>query len=115
MNQLVADYFQAWINPDVEQRKLGGALDRGDISGVKVHGQRVVVEVKNTAKIDASGFLREAEIERVNDGALAGVVAYKRHGKGKPGDQVVMMTMRDFVAIITGVRPNDEEMETASE
>jgi len=105
MQQLVADYFKKWINDDIEQRKLSGAQDRGDIAGVKVHGQRIAVEVKNTARLDIASFLAEAEVERVNDSALAGVVVAKRTGKGRPEDQLVIMTLADFVAIVTGKRP----------
>ena len=106
MQQLVADYLKQHVNEDIEQRKLSGTADRGDISGVKVHGKRVVLEVKNTARLEIAGFLAEAEVERVNDDALAGVVVAKRVGKGKPEDQIVMMTLADFVAIVTGTRPD---------
>lgn len=106
MQQLVADYLKIHVNEDIEQRKLSGTKDRGDIAGVKVHGKRVVLEVKNTARLDISGFLKEAEVERVNDEALVGVVVAKRVGKGKPEDQIVMMTLADFVAIVTGTRPD---------
>ncbi len=106
MQQLVADYFKAHVNPDIEQRKLSGTKDRGDIAGLKVHGQRIAVEVKNTAQLKLAEFLKEAEQERINDDALAGVVIAKRTGKGKPEDQLVIMTLADFVAIVTGSRPD---------
>lgn len=105
MQQLVADYWKVHIDPDVEQRKLSGTKDRGDISGVKIHGRRIAVEVKNTAKLTVASFLAEAEQERINDDALAGVVIAKRHGKAQPEDQLVIMTLRDFTAILTGTRP----------
>ena len=105
MQQLVADYFKLHVNPDVEQRKLSGTKDRGDIAGVKVHGQRIAIEVKNTSKLQVAEFLKEAERERINDDALAGVVIAKRTGKGKPEDQLVLMTLVDFVALVTGKRP----------
>ena len=105
MQQLVADYWKVHIDPDVEQRKLSGTKDRGDISGIKIHGQRIAVEVKNTAKLTVASFLAEAEQERINDDALAGVVIAKRTGKAQPEDQLVIMTLRDFTAILTGTRP----------
>lgn len=111
MQQLVADYLAKHVNPDIEQRKLSGAKDRGDIGNLKVGGNRLVVEVKNTSKLEVSSFLGEAEQERINDNALAGIVVAKRHGKGKPEDQLVMMTLQDFVAIITGTRPETENEE----
>ena len=45
-------------------------------------------------------------MERGNDDALVGVVAHKRHGVGAPGEQFVTMTLRDFVALLTGERPD---------
>jgi hypothetical protein len=33
------------------------------------------------------------------------VVVVKRRATADPGDQVVLMTMRDLVALLTGVRP----------
>lgn len=104
---LVANYLRAVTGNDgIERRTLTGRYDRGDISGVKLHGQRVAIEVKNTARLDVAGFLAEAEAERVNDSALVGVVVAKRTGKGRPEDQLVIMTLADFAAILTGERPN---------
>ena len=37
--------------------------------------------------------------------ALVGLVVHKRHGKGQAADQWVTMTLADFVALTTGVRP----------
>ena len=101
---LVADYLRAHVDDRIERRRLSGK-DRGDIGGLRHMGARVVVEVKNTARIDLAGWAAEAEIERGNDDAVAGVIISKRHGKGQPGDQWVHMTLRDFVALITGERP----------
>jgi Holliday junction resolvase len=101
----VADYLLAHGFPFADRRVKTGAKDKGDIGGVHVHGQRLVIEAKNTARLELGTWIREAEVERVNDGALAGVVVHKRHGKGKPADQLVTMTLADLVAILTGVRP----------
>ena len=48
--------------------------------------------------------MAEAETQRGNDDALAGVVISKRHGKGDIADQWVHMTMREFVALLLGHR-----------
>lgn len=106
MERLVADYLRDNGFPFADRRVKTGALDRGDVGGVHVHDQRVAVEVKNTAKISLGTWCAEAEVERVNDGALAGVVVHKRHGKGQAGDQWVTLTLRDFTAILTGKRPS---------
>ena len=102
---LIAAYLAAHVDDRIERRTKSGAKDRGDISGLRHMGGRVVVEVKNTARIDLAGWAAEAEIERGNDDAVAGVIISKRHGKGQPGDQWVHMTLRDFVALITAERP----------
>jgi Holliday junction resolvase len=105
MERLVADYFKDNGFPFADRRVKSGAKDKGDVGGVHVHDQRLAIEVKNTAKISLGTWAAEAEVERVNDEALAGVVVHKRHGKGKAGDQWVTMTLADLTAILTGKRP----------
>lgn len=101
----VADYLAEHVDDRIDRRVKTGALDKGDIGGLRVHGQRVVVECKDTARINLGGWASETETERVNDEALAGVFIHKRHGKGQPGDQWVTLTLRDLVSLITGERP----------
>lgn len=101
----LADFLAAHGFPFADRRVKSGARDRGDIGGVVAHGQRVVLEAKNTARVNLGVWAAEAEAERVNDGALVGVVVHKRHGKGSPADQWVTMTLADFVALTTGTRP----------
>lgn len=105
----IAAYLAAHVDDRIERRSKGGNKDRGDISGLRHMGQRVVIECKNTARLDLAGWAAEAEIERGNDDAVAGVIISKRHGKGQPGDQWVHMTLRDFVALLTGSRQHLEE------
>jgi hypothetical protein len=102
---MIADYLKANGFPFADRRVRNGAKDRGDIGGVGVHDQRLVFEAKNTTRISLGSWAAEAETERVNDKALAGVVIHKRHGKGKAGDQWVTLTLADLVAILTGNRP----------
>lgn len=68
-------------------------------------GGRVVVECKDTARPALGPWLREAETERGNDDARVGIVVHKRTGHGAAGDQFVTLSLRDFVALITGERP----------
>jgi hypothetical protein len=103
--RLVADYLAAHVSEFVDRRVKTGGADKGDIGGLRAHGERVVVEAKNHAKLSLGAWLVEAEVERVNDGALVGMVVHKRHGKGKPGDQLVTMTLADLAALIAGKRP----------
>lgn len=92
----------------IERRARHGGKDRGDIAGVRCHGQKVVLELKNVAKQDLPGWVREAHTEAGNDDALVGVVIAKRHGVGDPMRQWVHMEVRDFIALITGQRPEED-------
>lgn len=100
----IADRLAATVDDRIDRRAKTGSKDKGDIGGLRVHGQRVVVECKNTTRVALGVWALEAEAERVNDGALAGIIVHKRHGKGQPQDQWVTMTVADFEAIVTGVR-----------
>lgn len=107
---LIAAYLAEHVNDRVERRARSGAADRGDVSGLRLHpalgGGRLVVEVKSIARVDLAGWAAEAERERRNDGAVAAVTAHKRVGRGAAADQWVTLTMRDLVALLTGVRPD---------
>lgn len=105
LETLIADYLAQHIDDRIERRTKNGNKDRGDLSGLRHMGQRVVGEIKNTARISLGTWAAEAEIERLNDDAIAGLIFHKRHGKGQPGDQWVTMTVRDLVALLTGERP----------
>ena len=98
----IADHLADRVDDRIDRRVKTGAKDRGDIGGVRVHGQRLVLECKNTSRINLGTWITEAHVEAGNDDALAGVIVHKRHGKGKPGDQWVTMTVDDLIALITG-------------
>lgn len=109
MESLVAAYLSEHVDDRIERRARTGGKDRGDISGLRHMGERVVVEVKNCARLELGKWLTEAEIERGNDDAVSALVIHKRHGKGQPGDQLVTMTLADLVALITGTRPEGDQ------
>jgi hypothetical protein len=88
----------------IERRAKTGAKDRGDIGGVRLRGQRVVIEAKDCARLDLPGWTREAQLEAGNDDALVGVVVHKRKGVSDPLAQWVSMTLTDFLSILTGQR-----------
>lgn len=102
--RMIADYLANNVDDRIDRRVKTGAKDRGDIGGVRIHGKRLVLECKNTAKLNLGGWAAETETERGNDDALAGVIVHKRHGKGQPADQWVTMTLEDFAAILNGSR-----------
>ncbi|WP_280509913.1 hypothetical protein [Nocardia farcinica] len=105
----VAGYLAAHVDDRIERRAKNGAKDRGDIGGVRATGGgRVVIECKDYGgQIKAGPWLAEAETERGHDDAIAGVVVAKRRGVTDPGAQIVLMTVRDLIALLTGHRPEE--------
>lgn len=102
----VAFLAEALQSDHIERRAKSGARDRGDIAGVRhPNGSRVVIECKDTAKLDLPGWLREAERERINDGAEFGVAMFKKRGTAAPGDQYVVMDTATFARLLGGVVP----------
>lgn len=104
--RLIADCLAAHVDDRIDRRVKTGSSDRGDIGGIRVHGQRVVLELKDYGgRVQVGTWLTEADVERGNDDALVGAVIAKRRARGAPLDQLVLMTVRDFVALMTGERP----------
>ncbi|GMA26169.1 hypothetical protein GCM10025864_39280 [Luteimicrobium album] len=104
--RVIADYLAEHVDDRIDRRVKTGAKDRGDIAGLRHMGGRVVVECKDYAgSLVAAQWVREAEIERGNDDAIAGIVVAKRMRNADPGAQYVLMTVRDLVALLTGERP----------
>ena len=104
---LIAGYLAEHVSEFIERRRLTGAADRGDLGGVRcTGGGRVIAECKNHGgRVSVGPWLTEAGIERGNDDAAAGVVVAKRRGTTDPGEQIVLMTVDDLVALLTGHRP----------
>jgi len=102
--RIVADYLRDHVDDRIDRRVKTGAKDRGDISGLRHMGQRIVVECKNVSKLSLSAWVTEAEVERGNDDAAAGVVVHKRHGRAAASEQYVTMTLGDLVVLLGGER-----------
>lgn len=101
----IADALAEHVDDRIDRRVKTGGKDKGDIAGLRAHGARVVIECKDVAQLKLGVWTSEAETERLNDNALAGLVAHKRRGKADPLDQYVTCTLRDLVALLTGRRP----------
>lgn len=98
-----ADYWAQALDDDrIDRRVKRGANDRGDISGVRIHGQRLVIECKDTARLELAKWAAEAHTEAGNDDALAGITIHKRRGTSDPGKQWVTATVDDILALIDG-------------
>lgn len=100
----IADYLAATIDDRIDRRVRNGNKDRGDLGGLRIHGQRLVAELKDCATLALPAWTTEAHTEASNDDALAGVVIHKRRGTSDPGRQWVTCTVDDLAALITGER-----------
>lgn len=99
----IVRYLAAVLDDDrIERRARTGSKDRGDISGVRIHGQRIVVECKSVARTALAQWIAQAHDEANHDDALAGIIVHKRHGVSDPGQQWVTMTVEDLAKLITG-------------
>lgn len=105
----VADYLAQHVDDRIDRRAKTGSKDRGDIAGVRIWGQRLVLECKNTTRLNLADWMNQAETERGNDDALAGLIIHKRHGNNQPGDQWVTTTLKELAALLNGYREEDDE------
>lgn len=103
----IADWLKQNVSKYIDRKVRTGALDTGDLVNLETpDGQKITAELKDYGgRLEAGTWIKEAETERVNDEAIAGIVVAKRKGTTDPGDQYVITTLRDFTAILTGVRP----------
>ena len=92
----IVDYpaSRGWRHAD--RRAKTGALDKGDITGIP----GVVIEAKDVAKISLAEFLREAQAEAENAGAMVGAAWIKRRGKASPADAYVVMDGETFTHLL---------------
>lgn len=95
-----ADYWRDNYDDRIDRRVKTGVKDKGDLANVRIGPHRVVVECKNTSRIQMAEWTKEAQEEALNDGALLGVVVAKRKGKGQPEDQWVIMTQGDLLKLL---------------
>ncbi|RAV76520.1 hypothetical protein DBT52_09645 [Aerococcus mictus] len=106
LERKTANHLAAHVDDRIDRKVRTGAKDTGDIGGVRLHGQRLVIECKDYGgRLHPAEWIREAHVEAGNDDALTGIVVAKRAGRAYPGDQWVLMTVDDLVAFLTGERP----------
>jgi hypothetical protein len=108
--RLVADGLaEALQDTRIDRKVKTGSKDKGDIANVRINNHKVVIECKDRGgQFFASEWVGEAEAERINDEALAGIVIAKRKGVTDPMQQYVVMTVSELVALIRGDRKHME-------
>lgn len=106
--RVIADCLRDYISDFIDRRVKTGAADKGDLSNLRTpQGQKVVAELKDYGgRFEVGSWLKEVETERVNDDAQVGIVVAKRRGHADPLDQVVLMTVRDYITLTTETRPD---------
>ncbi|CAB0552581.1 hypothetical protein CIP107509_01162 [Corynebacterium diphtheriae] len=98
--RIIADYLAHHIDDRIDRRVKTGAADKGDIGGVRYHGERVTIECKNTTRTTLAGWIKEAEIEAANDESPYPIVIHKRHGKANPAEQYATMTVETLTQLL---------------
>lgn len=83
--------------PNVERRTLSGVHDKGDIAGTN---KKLVWECKDHKTLNFSGWLKEADTERINADAEFGIVVAKRRGYGDAGSQYAVLTLEAMVRLL---------------
>ena len=82
--------------PHAERRRLAGAHDRGDIAGIP----GVVIEAKNTNRLELAAAVDEARTEAANAAAPIGVAWLKRKGHASPLNGYVVMDGETFLRLL---------------
>lgn len=89
--QEVADLMAERLEDDrIVRMPKHGNRDRGDISGVRLRGERYVIEAKNCRDFELSDWVNQAEREAGNDDAAFWAVVHKRKQHGAEGAYVTM-------------------------
>lgn len=109
----VAKYMSLYF-PNVERRALQGVNDTGDIAGISIHGQPVVVECKNTKALNISEHIKEAIREAENAHAAFPVLVQHAPRVGfdkeeNTSQQWAILQLHDFMELLWLADGNDSE------
>jgi hypothetical protein len=108
--RMIADGLAVALQDTRIDRKVKtGSKDKGDIANVRHGEHKLVIECKDRGgQFFAAEWVGEAEAERVNDGALAGIVIAKRKGVTDPMRQWCLMEVSELVALLRSDRKHME-------
>ena len=101
--RVVADYLAEELDDDrIDRAPKAGAKDKGDIANVRMCDHKIVIECKDVTRMNLPTWVREAQVEAKNAGALTGIVVHKRHGVADPAQQWVTMTLGGLARLLKG-------------
>lgn len=111
LERQVADTLADLWQPAIDRKVKTGAKDQGDIGGMTVGGDPVVIECKNVRKVALGPWWAEActEARHLADALTAkgraprgvhAMVVTKRHGMSAGEDQWVVMPVWQLVALL---------------
>jgi hypothetical protein len=104
----IANYLRDELDDRIDIRPKNGTNDRGDIGGIRTtYGREVVAELKDHNRFELSTWIGEAAREAANADAVAGVVIAKRRGVADPGQQFVICTVDDLLALLSIREPRE--------
>lgn len=92
---------------DADRTRDTGTKDQGDLA-IRAGSQFVIVEAKNTAKLEAGPFVEEALLEAKHFAELRGlpaervhpVVFVKRRGKGGMAEAFALTTIEEYLRLV---------------
>ena len=104
--RVMADALKEHVSEFIDRKVKTGARDQGDVANLRsAHNLKITAELKDVRQMSLSGWLREAEDERINAGDDLALVIAKRRGHADPLRQYVVLEVRDLIGLITGERP----------
>lgn len=111
--RMIADGLAVALQDTRIDRKVKtGSKDKGDIANVRHGEHKIVIECKDRGgQFFAAEWVGEAEAERINDDALAGIVIAKRKGVTDPLKQWCLMEVSELVALLRSDRKHMEGKE----
>ena len=113
--RVIADALKEHVSEWIDRKVRTGAKDQGDIANLRSsHNLKITAELKDVRQMNLSGWLTEAEEERVNAGDDLALVIAKRRGHADPLRQYVVLEVRDLIGLLTGERPTITEKKESS-
>ena len=113
--RVISDALKEHVSEFIDRKVRTGAKDQGDLANLRsAHNLKITAELKDVRQMNLSGWLTEAEEERVNAGDDLALVIAKRRGHADPLRQYVVLEVRDLIGLITGERPTITEKKESS-